>query len=57
MATADTRRTARAIASNKRRGQNHKADDLIAAGWTVYTPEGQMYTGKERGCESRPRKT
>ena len=54
---ADTRKTARAIASNKRRGQNHKADDLIAAGWTVYTPEGDRYDGTQRGNESRPRKT
>lgn len=55
--TPGQRQVARAIASNKRRGQNRKADDLIAAGWVVYTPEGERYDGTQRGCESRPRKT
>jgi hypothetical protein len=55
--TPGQRQTLRANAANKRRGENRKADDLIAAGWKVYTPEGAEYDGTQRGNESRSRKT
>lgn len=38
-------RTKKAIANNIRRGEERKADALVAAGWTVISP----YDGSVRG--------